>query len=564
MEPAAELQSNGKDDVSPQPSELTAPAARVLAWFDRNRRWLFVGIVVLYLAAFNGRWRVSPDSSLYMSLGRNLAEGAGYTYQGEHHRWFEPGLPRVIALSYRLFGEDRYAPILAFILACSLASLMLTYALMKRHAGRPTAVLVVVALAVCETYLRYGFQVVTDTPFLFAVLLYLYGYELLVGNNFSGNDARRAKVVGWLIIPAATLMMVSFRPTTLTFVGAVGVACAWHVMRGPKRWRHVAIGLLTLAAFYSFRFVDPRRGHAGESVVREQRLKTLMTTQRAYAVRHVFHDSIPDFFDKVFPQAVFATDVAPGVDTAISVALIAAGVSLLRRRVLWGMWCGATFFQCMTWLPRERYLLPILPLLLYGMWRGAVWLSSRPKLSPRASRIVLAVLMIVYFVPNLLLEGHFLIQQRYAGIDSSRNGDPDDMPVVNMGREIAQHVGDRDIVLATDHRELSYFSRRKVMASPWAFRWPPTEAEQREFFDKAARASALYAVLPDKAREQHVPALIERLGMRVGPDIATVLRPRDRKGKPQEPFTLHRLYPAFPPASAPTTAPGDGRPLPPR
>ena len=49
-------------------------------------RWFVLGLIaVIYLAGFNGQWHVGADSALYVSLGRNLATGEGYTYQGEPH-----------------------------------------------------------------------------------------------------------------------------------------------------------------------------------------------------------------------------------------------------------------------------------------------------------------------------------------------------------------------------------------------------------------------------------------------------------------------------------------------
>src|SRR5688500_15495520 len=188
------------------------PAERVLAWVDARRHWIFGAIILLYVAGFTGKWRVAPDSGLYMSLGRNLAEGHGFVYHGQTHTRFEPGLPLVIAASYRVFGPDRYAPILVFILVCSFAAIALTYRLMLRHAGRPTAVLVTALFAVCETCLRYGFQIVTDTPFLVALLIYLLGYERLVGHVLRGPDdtprRERHRWLGWLMLPAATLPLV--------------------------------------------------------------------------------------------------------------------------------------------------------------------------------------------------------------------------------------------------------------------------------------------------------------------------------------------------------------------
>jgi hypothetical protein len=48
--------------------EIREVAEAVLSWFDRNRRWLFLVVLVLYIAAFTGRWRINPDSAIYMSL----------------------------------------------------------------------------------------------------------------------------------------------------------------------------------------------------------------------------------------------------------------------------------------------------------------------------------------------------------------------------------------------------------------------------------------------------------------------------------------------------------------
>ncbi len=558
---------------------------RLLAWADRNRRWVFVAILSLYAAAFTGRWRVSPDSSLYMSLGRNLAEGAGFVYQGVKHTWFEPGLPLIIAASDRLFGQDHYVPILLFILLCSLTSLALTYRLMLRHAGRPTAVLVTTGMALCETCLRYGFQVVTDTPFLVAMLVYLLGYERLVGtahethvkaeptntrsnrsepdSNFArtlqyeppGKRGVRQDWLGWPMIAAATFLMVTFRPTTITFVGAVGLACAWHLLRGPNRWRHVLIGLVTLGCFLGFRLVDPRRTNAEQPVVREQRLKDLLTTQRSYFLNNIATVTAPGFVEEILPEAIIGTELAPGVDTVVSLAVIAAGLALVRRRVLWGAWVGATFFQCMAWLPRERYILPILPLLVYGMWLGLNWLASRPWLPPAAARVMFVGLVALFVAPNVGYDVNFLIEQRRVGTGSKGTEDRETAPVVEMARAVAREVGEQDIVFATDHREMSYFSRRRVEGSPWSYRWPPTTQQTDTFFAHLKDAPALYVVLPDKAPQQHLPALIEKLGMRTGQAVATVERPSDRKGRPLPPFVLYRLEPA-----APTTTPAVERP----
>src|SRR5271154_4161022 len=58
----------------------------LLVWADRYRRWVMLAILGIYLAGFNGQWRLEPDSALYLSIGQNLAHGHGYTFQGKPHR----------------------------------------------------------------------------------------------------------------------------------------------------------------------------------------------------------------------------------------------------------------------------------------------------------------------------------------------------------------------------------------------------------------------------------------------------------------------------------------------
>src|SRR5688500_10320418 len=70
---------------------IRGPAARVLSWVDRHRRWVFAAVLLLYAAGFTGKWRVAPDSGLYMSLGRNLAARRVFVYHAHTPTPFAPG-----------------------------------------------------------------------------------------------------------------------------------------------------------------------------------------------------------------------------------------------------------------------------------------------------------------------------------------------------------------------------------------------------------------------------------------------------------------------------------------
>src|SRR4051812_49038531 len=65
--------------ADPAPVSRTLPDT-VLRFVDAHRRVFLVGVLALYFLGFNGQWRLEPDSALYLTIGRNLAEGRGYTY----------------------------------------------------------------------------------------------------------------------------------------------------------------------------------------------------------------------------------------------------------------------------------------------------------------------------------------------------------------------------------------------------------------------------------------------------------------------------------------------------
>ncbi len=202
--------------------------AGLLGWLDRHRWWVFGLLAVVYLAGYTGRWLVNPDSALYVSLGRNVAEGLGYTYQGRPHTWAEPGLPYLIAGTFEVVGVDDMRLATLAMLLCAAGSLALTYALFTLHAGRPVAVLIVALVGLSENFHRYGYLVLTDMPFLLGAAAFLVGYENVL---FVRPEQRRWW--GWALVAVGTLLMLSFRPTVLMFLAALAVATAWHLRPEP-------------------------------------------------------------------------------------------------------------------------------------------------------------------------------------------------------------------------------------------------------------------------------------------------------------------------------------------
>jgi hypothetical protein len=249
---------------------------------------------------------------------------------------------------------------------------------------------------------------------------------------------------------------------------------------------------------------------------------------------------IPEMLSELTPEAVLGIELGTGLDELFSVVVIGLGVALFCRRPLWGAWVAATVAQMAFWLPRERYFLPILPMLLLSLWYAALWLEKH--LRPPLGRFAFAGILLLILVPNLLQDGVFIAEQRWRGITATDLRDPTIRYQVDMGRAIAEHVTPADTVVAEAPRELTYFSRRTVVEPPRARRVPPTERELQRAREELLAAPRLFVVLPDSNKHEYVRSLVNELGMEPGPAVATVERPPDR-GKTFPPLTLHRLVP---------------------
>src|SRR5439155_1656852 len=119
---------------------------------------------------------------LYLTIGRNLALGKGYTYHGLPHSLAYPGMPWLFAGLFKVFGTGTLLPADVVMLGCAFATLALVYRLFLLHAGRPTAVLMTVALAPFTRPLRKGW-VILGVGFVAAAVV--------AGVLFHAMDPRR-------------------------------------------------------------------------------------------------------------------------------------------------------------------------------------------------------------------------------------------------------------------------------------------------------------------------------------------------------------------------------------
>ena len=155
------------------------------------KRYLIItGILLslIFLIGVTNKWWPTPDSALYLSLGRSLAEGNGYYFNGSPCNIVTPGLPLILAGLRVLFGDGFWAPNL-FEALCGLIILLFVYLVVSRISNRFIALMCVLGVGLSFAFYYQTHRVLTDAPFaaIFWMLLYSW-YRYRDGS------------AGWLII----------------------------------------------------------------------------------------------------------------------------------------------------------------------------------------------------------------------------------------------------------------------------------------------------------------------------------------------------------------------------
>ncbi len=154
-------------------------------------------------------------------------------------------------------------------------------------------------------------------------------------------------------------------------------------------------------------------------------------------------------------------DLGLGVNTLMSLVAIAIGLSLFRYRLMWGLLYLFTILIMLAVLPRDRYFLPVLPLIVFGWWKFLVFVERR--LPERWGAVCVLLLFFVGSATNVAKIAAWVGQQHvrpfYAKYDHGRWLD-----FPELGRTLNDTVRPDGWVLSPPRydRILTFYSDRNV------------------------------------------------------------------------------------------------------
>jgi hypothetical protein len=447
---------------SPAPAIARPLSEQVADFLFRYRRAFFLYLLAVYLVSYNAQWQMGPDSALYLTLGRNLALGRGYTYHGEPHGLVYPGLPCALAILYKIFGQRGYIPAAdGLMLLCGLGSLALVYRLISLAFDRTTAVVVTLGVANTAEFFHYCYDILTDMPYLFGVMLFLAGNEAIFQRN---PNRPKARWWDWLFFVSGLLIAISTRPTMLGLLG-IWIAIVLYNALIHRRNRALAgwtVGLTILAVVLFF-FFDPRHAASpSRSLSYESDLLKILLHGAGHQLTVVAPANARQLFFITAARAAFGMKLGSVWINAFFAALIlGAGVALTRIRALWGLWVAVSILMMILIVPHERYVLQILPLLVLAWWRTI--LAIERCLPRKLANIAFVSLFILGTSPNGTMLGAISVHQRMSPF-LAHYSQGEFLPYQTLGDELPKYAKPDDPVFCPRGyaRVLTFLSDRNV------------------------------------------------------------------------------------------------------
>ncbi len=367
----------------------------------RHAILVFAALAILYLLPLNNQWAIEPDSAVYLTLGRSIAEGRGMEYNGAPAGGIPPLLPVLIAGSRLLFGPA-YWPINLAISLFGLGTALLAYLTVRRLArevGSDDVRLALAALLITGSSARLlvdSTRILTDVPCTFFVALGLYVFVRARQGHWAWC---------WAGFGAMLLATAARLPAGVILVGLfVGLALEFRREGYRRRLLATLAGMVGVAAGALAWWFLLRGGSA--STGPDYFVTIFERFQFCFRERWVQVAEGPFRLPGALCEAITGQELQ--WFNVVPTALILFGLWTAARRGQWVLVCPVLAYVAFLLglggsAVAPRYLLPVMPMLVYALVVGTVELAARvsrrsavaaPERTARRRRTVLAIVTV--------------------------------------------------------------------------------------------------------------------------------------------------------------------------
>jgi len=484
------------------------PVARKWLWF-----WAFV-VTFMYALLWSPNWYPLSDSSLYLSMGRSVANGRGLTIMGDPVRLVPPLTPLFLGLLMKL--KAGIGTIQAIMIALMLVSHVLCFLTLRRWTNERLALAGTLASALSYWVFANAFTIMSEP-----LCVSLMWGGLLALSHVTLESSRRW---GFLLLACALLVLAAAnRDAIFCLLPGPLLAVILRARRGGRWSREsfawAALFAVVFGSWFFYRYppkflvgmftprarlvtttqsttaptavavapppiaINPEYEAEPDSNLREGRyhagwmngvkrdFKHMLTEPPVLGGRWVCEGmvmaTVGIFENKAQPMKILGTTIA----LAGFILAIIGGVNLLLRRQWWVI--GPALYFSFIWLQwgdriKPRYMVPIAPILFLFVWAGMTWLvvllAAQPKESKwntrNVGRVLLWVLVGMVFLGNIFpwsVEFYVRHLSKRNFYDVARRSAY--AQLVDIGAYAQQHVpaGQSIWTNAGAHRRIAYF-----------------------------------------------------------------------------------------------------------
>jgi hypothetical protein len=366
---------------------------------------LLVALAIAETVAYQRIQTLEPDSSYYLGLSEALLSTHQYVFNDTPHTLYPPGFPLMIAACKVLFG-DSYRSTLLLMPAMGLVGMMGAFALLGRMQGLVVASVITVVVALSPATFSHSTRLIaSDVPYFALSML-----ALLLIDYLSGAHGWRAAAASALLIPVLALAtLVRSAGISLFVATLLYSAVMWWQKQRFIAFRLLPALLLCLTA--NLLWHAWTSGHAADS-------KQDAFNSYSYQLRMKdFHEpdagtaSMKDYSARLVTNLPYlGSGIAQFALSDIWVdARWSSPVVMIPLVLLFFGWLHSMIFRpsiadyysvlyigiCLIWWlssDAERFLLPIVPILLLYCYRGFLALSHWAERTGGLRRVAPALL----------------------------------------------------------------------------------------------------------------------------------------------------------------------------
>jgi 4-amino-4-deoxy-L-arabinose transferase-like glycosyltransferase len=394
---------------------LTGSLEGVAERLGRAKRYAIAIIVAWFAIAISPSWLPTPDSALYLMLGRSVAQGHGYTLDGHPHAYVPPGFPYMLAALERVGLGSMLCLNIAMALI-GVASVWMSYLLVSQLASRPVALLVACLLG-CNSLLHVMSALqLSDMPFTLLVLAGLYGFV----RGLRGD--RWALELGTLAILGSCWIRVA--GVSLSVACAVGLVLQPRATSRLRLAGNVAALLLGVAATLGLYYAQYQNTLRAEHSLPPASYMAGVQALLAQPFGALIKRTLGNVFESAAEIPRFLMGLQGNPVLALAVCLVPAVVGIARRlrhrEFLIALAVAGYAAGIVMNLPAgARYLLPVAPLLILYYLEGlTILLDWRPRVRRWAPQLL--VLFVAVFVAFNGVKGAYVMHKNVNQIAATR------------------------------------------------------------------------------------------------------------------------------------------------